>query len=55
MNRKSRRLNLEQLMSLQNFSNVELSKFEMNRLLGGDNDPGIDVTNPDKPIYIKEE
>lgn len=55
MNRKSRKLNLEQLMSLSNFSQVELSNSEMNQLLGGDGDPGIDVTNPDKPIYIKEE
>jgi natural product precursor len=54
MNEKSKKLNLEQLMSFSNFSKVELSKIEMNRLFGGDGDPGTDITAPDTPIYIKE-
>ncbi len=32
-----------------------ITALEMKFIKGGDNDPGIDVTNPDKPIYIKEE
>lgn len=55
MNEKSKKLSLEQLMGLSNFSQSMISKSEMNRLLGGDNDPGIDITDPDKPIYIKED
>lgn len=49
---KTNTSNSEQFEALANQS---ITTFEMKCIKGGDGDPGIDVTDPDKPIYIKED